>query len=79
MGGILNFPELDKEKAPIFSGLFILFQIVSDYLMVPGTGIEPVQPCDRGILSPLRLPIPPPGRVHLLFSHDTVVLLSMTH
>ena len=30
--------------------------------MVPGTGIEPVQPCGRGILSPLRLPISPSGR-----------------
>ena len=30
--------------------------------LVPGTGLEPVQPCDRGILSPLRLPIPPPGQ-----------------
>ncbi len=27
--------------------------------MVPPTGIEPVQCCHRGILSPLRLPIPP--------------------
>ena len=31
--------------------------------MVPGTGIEPVQPCGRGILSPLRLPISPSGRL----------------
>ena len=29
--------------------------------MVPGTGIEPVQPYSRGILNPLCLPIPPPG------------------
>ena len=27
--------------------------------MVPLTGIEPVRCCHRGILSPLRLPIPP--------------------
>ncbi len=29
---------------------------------VPGTGIEPAHPCERQILSLLRLPIPPPGR-----------------
>ncbi len=29
--------------------------------MVPGTRIELVQPYGRGILSPLRLPVPPPG------------------
>ena len=31
--------------------------------MVPGTGIEPVQPFGRGILSPLRLPISPSGQL----------------
>ncbi len=30
-------------------------------LMVPGAGIEPARPLSRGILSPLCLPIPPPG------------------
>ena len=29
--------------------------------MVPGAGLEPARCCHRGILSPLRLPIPPPG------------------
>ena len=28
---------------------------------VPETGIEPAHPCERQILSLLRLPIPPPG------------------
>jgi hypothetical protein len=28
--------------------------------MVPGEGLEPTSPCGRRILSPLRLPIPPP-------------------
>ena len=28
---------------------------------VPGTGIEPAHPCERQILSLLRLPIPPSG------------------
>jgi hypothetical protein len=27
--------------------------------MVPEAGLEPAQGCPRGILSPLRLPIPP--------------------
>ncbi len=31
--------------------------------MVPGAGIEPARPQSRGILSPLCLPISPPGRV----------------
>ena len=30
-------------------------------LLVPGAGLEPARPCGRGILSPLRLPISPPG------------------
>ena len=29
--------------------------------LVPGAGIEPARPWGRGILSPLRLPISPPG------------------
>ena len=34
---------------------------VEDVAMVPGAGLEPARSCLRGILSPLRLPIPPPG------------------
>ena len=34
--------------------------------MVPRTGIEPVRGYPRGILSPLRLPIPPP-RLSLVY------------
>jgi hypothetical protein len=30
--------------------------------LVPGAGIEPASPCGGGILSPLRLPVSPPGR-----------------
>ena len=29
--------------------------------MVPGAGLEPARSYPRGILSPLCLPIPPPG------------------
>ncbi len=30
-------------------------------LLVPGAGLEPARSFPRGILSPLRLPISPPG------------------
>ena len=30
-------------------------------LKMPEAGLEPARPCDRRILSPLRLPIPPLG------------------
>ena len=35
------------------------FQNANGTFMVPVTGLEPVHCCQRGILSPLRLPIPP--------------------
>ena len=35
-------------------------------MMVPRAGLEPARSCLRGILSPLCLPIPPPGQ--LVFS-----------
>ena len=31
--------------------------------MVPRAGLEPARSCLRGILSPLCLPIPPPGQL----------------
>lgn len=37
------------------------FRTFSDAQLVPGTGLEPVRQLRRGILSPLRLPITPPG------------------
>ena len=33
-----------------------------DSKVVPGEGLEPSRPCGQRILSPLRLPISPPGR-----------------
>lgn len=30
-------------------------------IMVPGAGLEPARPYERGILNPLCLPISPPG------------------
>ena len=38
--------------------------------MVPGAGLEPAQYCYRGILSPLRLPISPPGQLKFLFLNN---------
>ena len=35
-------------------------------LKVPGAGIEPARHCYHWILSPARLPIPPPGQMELL-------------
>ena len=32
------------------------------FCVVPGAGIEPARCCQRGILSPVRLPIPPSRR-----------------
>ena len=36
--------------------------------MVPGAGLEPARSFLRGILSPLCLPIPPPGLILRLMS-----------
>ena len=38
--------------------------MVLDDQMVPGAGLEPARCCHRGILSPLRLPISPPGHTN---------------
>ena len=35
----------------------------SNISVVPGAGLEPARVLARGILSPLRLPIPPPGLI----------------
>ena len=40
---------------------------------VPGVGIEPTRPFGQGILSPLRLPVPPPRRIH----HDRLATCAM--
>ena len=51
--------ERHKRKEPIPFGM-------SSFL-VPLTGIEPVQYCYRGILSPLRLPVPPQRHKVLIY------------
>ncbi len=41
-----------------------LRRIKAFILSVPRTGIEPAHPCERQILSLLRLPIPPSGHLN---------------
>ena len=58
--------EYDYEVGSRFQGGIKLKDLVYIDLQgllieVPGTGIEPAHPCERQILSLLRLPIPPPG------------------
>ena len=47
--------------------------------MVPGAGLEPARPCGQRILSPLRLPVPPPGHRSglsgIAFAASTKILL----
>ena len=50
--------------------------------MVPGAGLEPARHCCRGILSPLCLPISPPGLFFMpnergveVKAHSTAILL----
>lgn len=40
--------------------------------MVPEAGIEPARPEERGILNPLRLPIPPFGLNDFLQTRDCI-------
>ena len=44
--------------------------------MVPGVGLEPTRPCGQRILSPSRLPIPPPGLVAPILSLPSVSIPS---
>lgn|GEM_PF-3880227 len=43
--------------------------------MVPGAGLEPARPYERGILNPLCLPISPPGHRGILVNNNKLVLL----
>ncbi len=50
------------------------------FLMVPGAGVEPAQPQSRGILSPLCLPISPPGQQAAHYKQDfTIVHTQFTY
>ena len=52
----LGIAALQAAALPLGDGTS--FSLLS---VVPGAGLEPAQYCYRGILSPLRLPISPPG------------------
>ena len=42
--------------------------------MVPGAGLEPARHCWRGILSPLCLPIPPPGHMQTISYYTSFLM-----
>ena len=45
-------------------------------LFVPGTGLEPAQPCDHWSLKPARLPISPSGQYKIrCFSYEEMILV----
>ena len=50
-----------KEMANL-RGLLYYRQLEESQMLVPGAGLEPAWSYLRGILSPLRLPVSPPGR-----------------
>jgi hypothetical protein len=56
---------IDKEKPANLCRMRVygLLKISSDLKVVPEAGLEPAQAFTRGILSPLRLPIPPLRRL----------------
>ena len=68
-------PHIHKTKGLANTGQplgFVLFK------MVPGTRIELVQPYGRGILSPLRLPIPPPGQSLKSSAINNAIMISVS-
>ena len=59
---------MDKEKPTICCQTrdFRPLKISLDIKVVPGAGLEPARGEPRGILSPLRLPVPPPRRINMI-------------
>jgi CheY-like chemotaxis protein len=59
---------IDKEKPTTCyqARAFGHLKISLDFKVVPGAGLEPARGEPRGILSPLRLPVPPPRHFHVL-------------
>ena len=51
----------DRKLKIILVGVLTSIFFIITYKLVPGAGLEPACHCWRGILSPLCLPIPPPG------------------
>ena len=66
-GVVAGFRQPTKPVAPLkstappsyFNPVGTRVSRVMLHYLVPREGIEPPRPCDRWILSPLRLPVPP--------------------
>ena len=61
--GLKGRNRLKSPLIRLYSRLFFVIHGCGRKIMVPMTGLEPVRYCYRGILSPLRLPIPPHQRM----------------
>ena len=55
-----------------------LVKTLSKY-MVPWAGVEPARSFERGILSPLRLPISPPRQINLISHLLYIKIKNMPH
>ncbi len=54
------YPETNSDLSHAFEMTKYEYYVYNDiWNMVPEVGIEPTCPCERGILSPLRLPVSP--------------------
>ncbi len=66
--GCARCKRMQEGAVPVSSYFISYFcRLVADvaqFGLVPGAGLEPAWESSRGILSPLRLPISPPGRDH---------------
>ena len=54
------------QAATIFACHSVRVRSLAGEIEVPGTGFEPVRSCDLGILSPLCLPVSPPGQSRIV-------------
>ena len=63
--------DLDLGKVALYQLSYTRINLViySLRVMVPGAGLEPARPFERGILNPLCLPISPPGQTTLLCNY----------
>ena len=55
-----------KQKARCMQAIGTEYRCKTDQYTVGRVGVEPTQCLHRGILSPLRLPIPPPPQVRTI-------------
>ncbi len=59
-----------KKIATIIGGYFAYNSFI---FLVPGGGLEPPRPCGLRILSPLRLPISPSGRLRITVAGTVLI------